>query len=204
MNDVDEAMKKWREGIGYSDSDKQSDDEYVSDILYLSLKPRWKWFKPPLWRIFMWAYKVDKAMKFTNCYPTSISTDHMEIKAEGIQPVDSIELTFTIPPFKSELIEKKAAELREKFSERKEIMKKDYGIGRGASSALIWYPDNTIEICDDCPDKPEDLTPITECVHLKSCSRAYHLGYIDKTSEEGSSDDKYRGNYKYHEEHGGI
>ena len=79
-------------------------------------------------------------------------------------------------------------------------MKKDYGIGRGASSALIWYPDNTIEICDDCSDKPEDLTPITECVHLKTCCRAYHLGYKDKEDETHKSDPIYRGdNMSYFE-----
>lgn len=54
--------------------------KHTSDILYISGKPKWKWFRPPMflkiwkWKIsFLWAYDIDKKYILTDAYPTSIS-----------------------------------------------------------------------------------------------------------------------------------
>lgn len=58
------------------------EDKYTSDILYISYKPKWKWFRPPMflkiwrWEIsFLWAYNIDKAYILKDAYPTSIKNE---------------------------------------------------------------------------------------------------------------------------------
>ncbi len=57
-------------------------NDYIKDIRYISLKPKFKWFKPPLfikvfkWEIsFSWAYKIDKEYILKNAYLSSIHSD---------------------------------------------------------------------------------------------------------------------------------
>lgn len=42
------------------------------DLMYIVAEPRWKWFQPPLWWCFRWAYKITSMTKFTNCVPVAM------------------------------------------------------------------------------------------------------------------------------------
>ena len=65
-------LNEWRKGLN-EETENNEDDGF--DMLYISLTPRIKWFKPPLWKIFMWAYKIDKSVLLKNCVPISSSSD---------------------------------------------------------------------------------------------------------------------------------
>lgn len=89
------------------------DEKYTTDILYNRLKPRWKWFKPPLsihigkFEIsMMWAYKIDKAILLKNAYPSSISSTIND------KPKD-FSLTFASDIIKNDAIDRQADYLRE-------------------------------------------------------------------------------------------
>lgn len=60
------------------------------DILVINLKPRWKWFRPPMWKIFRWAYKITSATQYKNCYPVSINGNPV--------PPEDISFTGTYTP----------------------------------------------------------------------------------------------------------
>lgn len=38
--------------------------------------PKVKWFRPPTWKVFRWAYHIEKTL-YTNCYPISMSEGEM-------------------------------------------------------------------------------------------------------------------------------
>ena len=77
MTSVEEMLNKWKKGLSI---ETENDDNSINDkngfnMLYISLTPRIKWFKPPLWKIFMWAYKIDKRVLLENCVPVSSSSN---------------------------------------------------------------------------------------------------------------------------------
>ena len=111
---VKEVMEEWKKaalGIGspniientsLKDIHSGSKNEYKSDMLCLTLTPRWKRFRPPFskeikifkWTFeisFLWAYKITKACTLKNAYPTSIdsikSDGTMEFKAKPFDEV---------------------------------------------------------------------------------------------------------------------
>lgn len=60
----------------------ENTNDYKGDFLYVSLKPKFKWFRPPLaikifkWSIsLLWAYKIDKEYILKDVYPSSIPSD---------------------------------------------------------------------------------------------------------------------------------
>lgn len=65
------------------------------DMLLINVKPRWKWFRPPLWRIFRWAYKVTKATIYKDCYPVGMGGKRVEQ-----DPVEVTGVCYT-PPLQS-------------------------------------------------------------------------------------------------------
>lgn len=67
MSSVEDIYKYWREGIRRNIEQIGDDEDDGPEFTYVVLKPRIKWFKPPLWKIFMWAYKIDKAYLLKNC-----------------------------------------------------------------------------------------------------------------------------------------
>lgn len=59
------------------------------DLLYIQYSPRWKWFRPPMWKIFMWAYKITDATKFINCTPVGFGhkpdPEEIEVSIKGYE-----------------------------------------------------------------------------------------------------------------------
>lgn len=64
-----------------TDEDKKRDEEksHTMDILYQSVEPKFKHFRPPFtikifkWEVsMMWAYRIVKACLLKDCYPTSM------------------------------------------------------------------------------------------------------------------------------------
>lgn len=43
------------------------------DLMFIQYTPRWKWFQPPMWKIFLWAYKIVDARLYKNCVPVGFS-----------------------------------------------------------------------------------------------------------------------------------
>lgn len=80
MTSVEEMLNEWKKGLSIEteNDEETSHNENGFDMLYMSLTPRIKWFKPPLWKIFMWAYKIDKSVLLKNCFPISSSSSGME------------------------------------------------------------------------------------------------------------------------------
>lgn len=74
-------------------------NKHTMDLLYISCTPRWKWFQPPLWKCFMWAYKIEKQMLFTNAYPKSIKVVDSK---ESTQ--DSLEINFQPSVYNNEKV----------------------------------------------------------------------------------------------------
>ena len=67
---ADEMLKNWADRMKENDTN----DKKGFDIICMTLEPKIKWFKPPLWKIFMWAYKVKNSVEYANFYPTSCIT----------------------------------------------------------------------------------------------------------------------------------
>lgn len=62
---VEEMLKDWKEYMHFDIGTKQDETSFI----YIKLAPRIKWFHPPLWKIFMWAYRIEKVTEFKNCHP---------------------------------------------------------------------------------------------------------------------------------------
>lgn len=65
------AYAHWLYGL--SGSRKEPEGITFLHIVYV---PRWKWFKPPMWKIFRWAYKVKEVRRYINVSPTNIPKDN--------------------------------------------------------------------------------------------------------------------------------
>lgn len=61
----------WLQGVRDSEPDYPHDDGF--NMLHELWIPKWKWFKPPMWKIFRWAYNIKRTL-YTGCYPVSMST----------------------------------------------------------------------------------------------------------------------------------
>ena len=91
MSNIEQEVQKYL----MKASSETEHEEDGNDILYVSLKPRWKWFKPPLsvtifkrWEIsFQWAYEIDKSYLFKDCYPVASAprneTKHFTVEFQG-------------------------------------------------------------------------------------------------------------------------
>jgi len=97
------------------------DKQHTIDILYNQLKPRWKWFKPPLsihigkFEIsMMWAYKIYKAILLKNAYPSSISSTIDD------KPKD-FTLTFASNVIKNDAIDRQADYLKKLVKGSKDL-----------------------------------------------------------------------------------
>lgn len=59
------VYNEWNKGV-----EELPNEEDSINILRRVWTPKVKWFKPPMWKIFSWAYKINETM-YMNCYPTS-------------------------------------------------------------------------------------------------------------------------------------
>lgn len=63
-------------------------------VVHERWKPKVRWFHPPRWKIFRWAYDIETHV-YTNCYPIRIKTELqpveknivIEFEFSGQQPV---------------------------------------------------------------------------------------------------------------------
>ena len=53
-------------------------DKNGFNLAFIQYKPRWKWFRPPFWWIFRWAYVITDAREYVDCYPVSMSSGDSE------------------------------------------------------------------------------------------------------------------------------
>lgn len=101
----------WMSGIGVTVHD-ESTKPTGRDITYVRLKPRWKWFNPPLsikifkWEIsFGWAFEVEKAYLLKDCHPVALTTEPKQISIE-----------FQGASFSSPIITEAANRLKEQYA----------------------------------------------------------------------------------------
>ena len=92
-----------------------SNDDDKCDMLYVQLKPKVRWFKPPFsikifkWEIsFMWAYRIHKAYELKNCIPKSTSIS---------QEYQSVDIQFTCNPYNKE-VSKVAEHLKKGYEDK--------------------------------------------------------------------------------------
>lgn len=85
------------------------DNKYTADLLYIVAEPRWKWFQPPMWKCFMWAYKIHDAKVFTNIYPSSIETNCQSESCE------EFEIKFDCTPYKNEKVDNAVSKMLENW-----------------------------------------------------------------------------------------
>ena len=112
MTSVEEMLNEWKKGLSIeTENDEEiSHNENGFDMLYMSLTPRIKWFKPPLWKIFRWAYKIDKAYLLKNCIHTNpVPTDKTELH--------ELHIEFSCNKVDNPEVEKTAEYLRNQWEE---------------------------------------------------------------------------------------
>lgn len=197
------------------------------DMLHERWSPKWKYFKPPMWWIFRWAYDIRKTL-YTNCYPIAVNTTGISIASKPIVPTNEITIKFNTTPFKSEAIEKKANEfmtnLKKVIDEKpiKEIDKScetermvhDFFISKGFPHEAVMnimnrmVPEPNLEdtrfpmlICNDCNIGKYGpyVVPKEGCIHSSICTRSYHLGFVDGVCDGGIKINQYRGDHEYRE-----
>jgi len=93
-----------------------NENKYTMDILYVVVSPRWKWFQPPLWKCFMWAYKKEKELLLKNCYPKSMNTNVDE---------SSVNIEFQSFPYENEKINDMTNEILKRFGLEKDKKEDD-------------------------------------------------------------------------------
>ena len=102
MIDIKNMIEMWKKAIK-----EEGDKPTSADIIIDTWEPRFSWFRPPMWKIFRWAYKHHYT-KFCNCYPTSIHNSIEESYSDN-----SIELEFNAYKVESPEIESMANKLKE-------------------------------------------------------------------------------------------
>lgn len=108
MSCVKEMVQYWIKELKNGNAYKvNNNDKNGFDILYISYKHRFKYFRPPMWKIFMWAYKVDRRILFKDCYPKSISTS---VERE-------ISMEFKCNPINNDEVDKLADKIKEAFDD---------------------------------------------------------------------------------------
>jgi len=63
--DIENALGR-RSDMAASLQDGTETDGF--NLAYALYTPKWKWFRPPLWRIFRWAYRINITL-YLNCAP---------------------------------------------------------------------------------------------------------------------------------------
>lgn len=104
MNDVEEMLSNWKDGI----EQDLTDSNHGTNLLHEVWTPRCKYFQPPMRKIFRWAYKI-KSNMYTNVYPVGIPVsdqEHINSNADG-----SFDLEFSDNKFESPIIDKVAERL---------------------------------------------------------------------------------------------
>ena len=64
--DIRDVLNDWIRWIEDGDPNKN----HTVEIIHESWSPKWKWFQPPMWKVFRWAYSIDRTI-LKNCYPAS-------------------------------------------------------------------------------------------------------------------------------------
>ncbi len=72
--------------------------KYTRNILLEEWSPKWKLFRPPMWKIFRWAYNIKQTL-FTGVYPVGC---HSTLDVPTKEPV---EVEFTATSYQSEVID---------------------------------------------------------------------------------------------------
>lgn len=171
-----------------------NENPYGLDFLHEEWSYKWKWFKPPMWRIFRWAFNIKRKL-YKNCYPISIGMENEYV------PGHEVEAIFTTQLYRSKEIEEVAEKFRNTFSISDHYIPDDNG-RRYLPPIISDKEYSFMDICKCCwygPGGPLAYDPGTVCGNIKLCSRTYHLGHIDGVVEEGSRKEFYRGCKKYYE-----
>lgn len=93
-NNLYDELRKALESGGITEHPIEED---AMDILYQQWVPRVKWFRPPMWKIFRWAYRIKKIM-CTDCYPVSWSSS-LDLKDDDLN--GSVEIEFSAKTFEN-------------------------------------------------------------------------------------------------------
>ncbi len=113
MSELEQELERWRRYVYGTDTQGKSASpgSYKNDLTIVNIRPRFKHFRPPMWKIFMWAYKVEKVTYFTGVYPVGIRTG-MEVHSSFHHPAD---FTFTAHPYHHETIDNIGRTLKEQL-----------------------------------------------------------------------------------------
>ena len=75
------------------------------NILHEVWSPRFKWFQPPMWPIFRWAYKIKRTL-LVGCYPISMGTNADDMpKQDGTSTQNEVALQFSCSSIKDGLLD---------------------------------------------------------------------------------------------------
>lgn len=82
--DLSKLLDEWKKAVESADPNPEP-KRTGTNVTLITYVPRWKWFKPPMWRIFRWAYKVHEITKYTNVYPVAINSNGpKEVEVSGV------------------------------------------------------------------------------------------------------------------------
>jgi hypothetical protein len=114
---IKEMYQEW---INKLPPEQPSENPHSLDFIYEVWSPKWKRFQPPRWKIFNWAYNINRKL-LTNCHPISISTNMIEFGGVLSTPVNEITLTFDASiPYRSKEVQECADRIDKAFNNIKE------------------------------------------------------------------------------------
>jgi len=86
-------------------------NNYTTNMLLEEWSPKWKRFRPPMWKIFRWAYNIKKTL-FTGVYPIACNSS-----LNAPMPPAPIEFAFTATPYHSEAVDAAESNIRQHYEE---------------------------------------------------------------------------------------
>lgn len=139
MTEMEAMLDQWRKtvhGASMTGEDPSGND-YKSNLLHEVWSPRWKWFQPPMWKIFRWAYRIKRTL-YTGVYPVAIGGDFsMRSDMAGCLKVNQtakgdnvtmVGVQFNATPYRHPEIEKIAAQRKADLNQQMSQYAKDHGI----------------------------------------------------------------------------
>lgn len=101
---IEESLNAWRNAI--HEEEQKGNKQTGFNLIHERWTPKWKWFRPPRWKIFRWAYYIERRLYY-NCYPVSIDTTvdessdsihvHQRMTVREISP--TVDISFTVNPY---------------------------------------------------------------------------------------------------------
>lgn len=109
---MERMLKQWRDAVAMEEM--RNPEPKLFTVEHVVWSPKVKWFRPPMWRIFRWAYNIE-VKTYKNCYLSGIESGTMSVKRYSETP-----FTFTASGFNHPAVDKLHEEGMKHFEDTKE------------------------------------------------------------------------------------